>query len=136
MKSHSVLGFLAIFSLTTSLIAQSVPCCLPVQSFQGGQPCSGSQTTICEEAPLLATVGNKVGPLRFAECSTFHIGTSGASFVQDDCAFGGDPNWTYVGNMGNGVCCYIDTLLVPTPTLTYRDFKIRSCDVDCDKVIK
>jgi len=104
MKARTVMVTLALFSLVASLVAQtSVPCCIPVESFpppSEGEPCAGTQTLVCEEAPAFFTSGNEIGSLRFARCYTWTTGSG--SFVQDDRSFPPDPNWTYVGNMGNG----------------------------------
>lgn len=133
MKAKTFVMASALFSLAASLIAQvSIPCCIPVDSFPpptGGQPCAGDETVQCEEAPAFSESGNEIGSLRYARCYTWTAGLG--SFVQDDCLFEPDPSWTYVGNMGNGICCYIDTGLVVPPSYTYRDFKIRSCDTKC-----
>lgn len=133
MRNQALISTVALATITASLLAQVSSWCRgPVDSFPpppgGGGPCSGSETVVCEEAPGPGG-GFAFGPLRVARCYTW--GTGAGSFVHDDCSLGGDPNWTYVGDMGNGVCCYIDTLIVIDPTWEPQGFKIRSCDTEC-----
>lgn len=131
MKVQRIIASSALFSLGASLFAQvSVQCCVPDETFTSDEPCSGSSTTICEEPPIFSQDGFKLGSLRAAVCRDYSPGVG--SFVQDDCDFEPDPDWVFIGNMGNGVCCYISTNLFPAPVVTPQGHQIRDCEGDCE----
>jgi hypothetical protein len=69
------------------------------------------------------------GDSKPAQCRTYVL-TSG-TFVQDDCGFEPDPQWTPIGQFSSGICCYISGLSITTAT-TNRGFGIRSCGGECD----
>lgn len=134
MKLEQVIGVTAASSLAVTVLGQAAVCCIPSVSFpppKKGSACSGSETTVCDEPPIFTESGNRVGSLRDAVCQVFSTGSLG-SFVQDDCSFDPDPSWTFIGNMGNGICCSIDTAIFPAPAVTPLGHKIRRCESGCD----
>lgn len=132
---------LALLGATAA--AQAVPpvafCCKYLYSLSapgGGAACDGSVTTSCETDSTGSDEGEPLsrkkhrGLTRPAKCSTWNLG-SGGYFIRSDCTEPPSSGAKFVGDFGDGVCCWAAGPHLPTVTTTNQSFHVSVCLGSC-----
>jgi len=118
MNMNRIVSVSAVVSIVGSVVAQVAPtikCCkydIELTPPIGGAACGAGTTAIerCETRSVGASVGDPLamedqGDFRSAKCQLIDIGDQG-SWFNIPCGSTPPPGAVFVGELGNGSCCY------------------------------